>query len=559
MYKIIPVLLTFMLGLCTGMIGQDTVRVSGTTGTATWTSDKIYVLEGYVRVDNGDSLTIQAGTVVLAEDGTLENASALIVERDGYIDARGTAEAPIIFTSILDDVDDPDDFLDKEAQGLWGGVIICGDATTNTANNGTEQIEGIPSQLPSTVGTFGGSEDDDNSGIMRYVSIRHTGVALSGNNEIQGLSLAGVGRGTTLEFIESYASADDGIEIFGGTVNLKNVTIAFADDDGLDFDQGWTGKIQNAFVIQASDNGGSGGEWDGADTPEDGTPFGAPTIYNLTMIGNAPAGDDNLLINYRANGGGKVYNSIFTESQRGVSIQIKADANVPESSYDRFEAGDLDMTNNVFWNIAGNDPNEVWFLAPDAGGWADSTATVSAAEADIQGYFPANNDIVDPQIAGLSYADDGGLDPRFAAFETNSNLAEVPNDGFFTSTTYKGAFGPGADDLWIKGWTALDHYGYLVADPSDITSLGDARQFGGFSVYPNPNQGTFTVKAEELGTQEVEVMVFNMQGSVVSRDRINPVAGTLQQDINISAQPAGVYFVTIKAGAQAETFKVVKQ
>jgi len=190
-------------------------EISGTTGTTTWSKDTVYILNGYVRVDNGDSLTIQAGTVIKAMEGTLGNASAFIVERDGYIDARGTAQDPIIFTTILDDVTDSDDLLDKEAIGLWGGVIICGDAGTNTANNGNEQVEGIPTTLPATVGTYGGNEDDDNSGILRYVSIRHTGVALASNNEIQGLTLAGVGSGTTIEYVESYASADDGIEIFG--------------------------------------------------------------------------------------------------------------------------------------------------------------------------------------------------------------------------------------------------------------------------------------------------------------------------------------------------------
>ncbi|RMG57455.1 MAG: T9SS C-terminal target domain-containing protein, partial [Bacteroidetes bacterium] len=251
---------------------QDTIPVSGTTGTTTWTNDNVYLLQGYVRVDNGQTLTIQAGTVILADTGSLENASALIVERDGFIDAQGTAADPIIFTSRLDNTNDPNDFLNNQALGLWGGVIICGDAPTNTANNGSEQVEGIPVTLPATVGTFGGNEPNDNSGILRYVSIRHTGVALASNNEIQGLTLAGVGNGTIIEHVESYASADDGIEIFGGTVNLKYVTIAFAEDDALDYDQGWTGNIQWLFVLQSADFGDRMGEWDGADTPEDGTP-----------------------------------------------------------------------------------------------------------------------------------------------------------------------------------------------------------------------------------------------------------------------------------------------
>ncbi|MCI4667181.1 MAG: T9SS C-terminal target domain-containing protein, partial [Bacteroidia bacterium] len=278
----------FTLMLVAGFLAataQDTVRVSGTTGTVTWDASKVYVLEGYVRVDNGETLTIPAGTVVLADTGSQENASALIVERDGMIMAEGTAANPIIFSSVLDDVNDPADLLDVQARGLWGGIIVCGDASTNTANNGSEQVEGIPSTLPATVGTFGGNEDNDNSGIIRYVSIRHTGVALASNNEIQGLTLAGVGNGTTIEYVESYASDDDGIEIFGGTVNMRNIAIIFAADDMLDLDQGYRGKIQNLFIMQAADFGDRCGEWDGADSPEDGTPFAGWTISNATIIG----------------------------------------------------------------------------------------------------------------------------------------------------------------------------------------------------------------------------------------------------------------------------------
>ena len=543
-------------------VPTDTVFVTGTTGdgTTVWSNTSVYVLDGYVRVDNGDTLIIEAGTVVLAETGSGSDASALIVERDGYIDARGTAADPIIFSSIDDDVNDPNDLLDKEAIGLWGGIIVCGDATTNTANNGSEQVEGIPATLPGTVGTYGGTEDDDNSGILRYLSIRHTGAELATNDEIQGLTLAGVGRGTTIEFIESYASDDDGIEIFGGTVNMKNIAIIFAEDDMLDYDQGYTGKIQNLFIIQSANYGDRTGELDGADSPEDGMPFGAPTIYNATIIGNQPAGTNNRLMTFRANGGGKFYNSVFIEQGRGVDIEYKADANVSESSYDRFVAGDLDLTNNVFWNVAGNDTADLFRISPVAGGWTDSTAQVDAAIADIQGYFPANNLVEDPQIAGLSYTDDGGLDPRFSGFAVNSDLAETPNDGFFSPTTYKGAFGSAAADLWITGWTAIDHYGYLVSSPSDVTSVeGNFAPVASFKLYPNPNRGMFTVEASNLSTGTVEIVAFDLNGRMVYRDMVSPVAGAIQQEINIAEQPAGMYFVTIKAGEQAETFKVVKQ
>ena len=537
----------------------DTVLVSGTTGSTTWTNDKTYLLQGYVRVDNGDTLRIQAGTVILADTGSLENASALIVERNGYIEALGTADAPIIFTSLLDNVSDPFDLLDNQAIGLWGGVIICGDAQTNTANNGNEQVEGIPATLPASVGTYGGTTDNDNSGILRYVSIRHTGIALASNNEIQGLTLAGVGDGTTIEYVESYASADDGIEIFGGTVNLKHITIAFAEDDMLDYDQGWRGNAQWVFIIQAAGFGDRLGEWDGADTPEDGTPFGIPTIYNMTMIGSKPAGTSRRTITFRANGGGKVYNSVIMEQGRGIDIQYKSDSVLVESSYDRFVAGDLDMTHNVLWNISDNSAAALFAIDAIAGGWVDSATAVAAAVTAIQTYFPANNDITDPKIEGLSYISDNGLDPRFAAWEVYSDL-KTPSGNFFTPTSYKGAFGNGANDLWVKNWTALDHYGYLVTDVNTVTSLDKADLMRSFSVFPNPSSGLFTLQAGELkANQPVDIRVLSITGRLISDSQVQPVAGAFQTSLDLSAQPAGVYVIAIRQGDQYAVQKVVKE
>ncbi len=538
---------------------SDTIRVAGTTGTTTWTNNNVYVLEGYVRVDNGDTLRIQAGTVVLADTGALENASALVVERDGYIEALGTAGAPIIFTSILDNTNDPNDFIDNQAIGLWGGVIICGDAPTNTSNNGSEQVEGIPSTLPASVGTFGGNENDDNSGIIRYVSIRHSGVALASNNEIQGLTLAGVGRATTVEFVESYASADDGIEIFGGSVNLKNVVIAFAEDDGLDYDQGWTGKIQWLFQIQAAGFGDRMGEWDGADTPENGMPFAIPTIYNATFIGSKPAGTNNRVATFRANGGGKVYNSVFIESGRGVDAEIKSDSISTENSYDRFVAGDLDMTNNIFWNVASNTGSSIFRISPIPERWApgDSAAKVSAAVTAFQTYMTNNNTISDPKIEGLSYISDNGLDPRFAGFDVTSNL-KVASDPFFTPTTYKGAFGLGANDLWAKGWTALDHYNYLIGTPGDVTGVDAEDLLSGVNVYPNPSTGIFYIEMSDLNsTGPVSLTVMNSVGQVVATQEMN--ASSIKAELNLSTLPAGMYLLSLRQGGKVAVSKLVKE
>lgn len=538
----------------------DTIDVTGTTGAGKtiWTNNNVYRLNGYVRVDNGDTLCIQGGTVVLADTGSLENASALIIERDGYLAALGTAEAPIIFSSVLDDVNDPMDFLDNQAKGLWGGIIMCGDAPTNTADNGTEQVEGIPTTLPATVGTFGGNEPEDNSGILKYVSIRHSGVALASNNEIQGLTLAGVGNGTEIDYIESYASDDDGIEIFGGTVNMKHVSIAFAADDMFDLDQGWTGNVQWMFILQSADFGDRTGEWDGADTPEDGTPFGSPTIYNMTMIGNEPAGTNNRAITFRANGGGKVYNSIIMEQSRGIDIQIKSDSAVSENSYDRFVAGDLVMSNNVFWNVAGNNAADLFGVSPVAEGWvlADSASIVDAADADVNATLIAANQIADPEIAGLSYVADGGLDPRFAGWAANSDFAPAP--GFFTPTLYKGAFSPAKDGIWAKGWTALDHYGYFGDADQEVVSIFEPTQvIAGVKFFPNPTQGVLNIKAEDFTTADVFISIFDMAGRQLAAETVKPLGTTLDAQVDMSKLRAGLYIVNVRQGDKLASSRII--
>src|SRR5690606_39227492 len=180
---------------------------------------------------------------------------------------------------------DPDD-LTTDDRGLWGGVILLGRASLNVAG-GEEQIEGLPES--DVRGTYGGDDDDDDSGVMRYVSIRHGGARIAPDNEINGLTMGGVGRGTTIEHVEVFANQDDGFEWFGGTVNTRYLVAAFCGDDSFDYDEGFRGKGQFWFALQAGDDAGSGGEFDGGTTPEDGQPYAIPTVYNMTLIGSGAA------------------------------------------------------------------------------------------------------------------------------------------------------------------------------------------------------------------------------------------------------------------------------
>lgn len=261
-----------------------------------WTAENVYILDGRVVVDEGVTLTIEPGTIIKAEDGQETLASALIVDQGGTLIANGTAEQPIIFTSVLDNIQPGQTAgtnLTTDDFGLWGGVIILGRAPISVSGeNETAQIEGIPSNEP--YGQYGGDDPDDNSGSLQYVSIRHGGVLIGQDNEINGLTLGGVGSGTTIRNIEIVANLDDGIEWFGGTVDVSNVLTWAQGDDGLDADQAYSGTISNAVVVQGNEPG-SGLELDG---PEGETlPNTAPfTLRDITIVGS---GGDELIADLR--------------------------------------------------------------------------------------------------------------------------------------------------------------------------------------------------------------------------------------------------------------------
>lgn len=196
----------------------------------------------------GVTLTIAAGVVVAADSSEASN-DLLVVNRGSKISAVGTREAPIVFTSQQNLASNG---VSDATQGQWGGIILLGRATTAVCASGTGGTTGTPCQsaIEGVTGRFyGGSTNTDNSGQMSYVQIRYSGIAISDGNELQGLTLGGVGSGTVLDHIQSHNSADDGIEIFGGTSNMKYVAITGADDDGFDVDNGWRGFMQ--FMIAA--------------------------------------------------------------------------------------------------------------------------------------------------------------------------------------------------------------------------------------------------------------------------------------------------------------------
>ncbi|MBN1388966.1 MAG: hypothetical protein JW965_11000 [Bacteroidales bacterium] len=219
----------------------------------TWDSDTIYILDGRITVLDGITLTIEAGTVIKAREGSGSNAKALLIARGGKLLAQGTSAAPIIFTSIADqilpgEIASPN--MDPTTNGLWGGLLVLGKAPIS-ADAPSVQIEGIPPSDPN--GLYGGDDPTDNSGIIQYVSIRHGGANIGEGNEINGLTLGGVGSGTIIDHIEIVSNQDDGIEWFGGKVNVSHVVVWNTGDDAIDADQSYGGTVDNIAIVNPGD------------------------------------------------------------------------------------------------------------------------------------------------------------------------------------------------------------------------------------------------------------------------------------------------------------------
>lgn len=330
-------------GIGDSNIATVTVNINGSfilagtyTSDKTLTADKIWKLSGRVFIADGATLTIPAGTIIKAEGGTGTDSSFICIARGGKIDAQGTAEKPIIMTSVADDIQigqKNGSNLDASNVGLWGGLLVLGKAPGSFKNDVVEyQIEGIPAE--ETNGLYGGNDPADNSGVINYLSIRHGGTSIGEDNEINGLTLGGVGTGTTISNVEVIGNQDDGIEFFGGTVNASNLLVWGQGDDGLDIDQSYSGTINNAIVI-ANSSSDHGLEIDG---PE-GSMEGSFKLENITLIGDGSAANGEYA-DFRKGALGSVNNLYAYGFQSGKDFELDAEADSAS-----FEAGTLTFSN----------------------------------------------------------------------------------------------------------------------------------------------------------------------------------------------------------------------
>lgn len=407
---------------------KPTVELSGEIESdSTLSCDRNYLLKFNVFVVPGTTLTIEKGTTILGDRAT---HSALVVQPGGRLVAEGTADEPIVFTSAL--------APENRAPGDWGGVVLLGRAPTNlTDEAGNEQsgnVEGL-----TFGGAYGGSDPGDDSGVLRYVRIEYPGNELAPGNELNGLTLAGVGRGTVLEYVQVREASDDCFEFFGGTVDGKHLICQASGDDGFDWDLGYQGRLQFLILQQkaSSDGGDNGFEGDNDPNGSENEPRSSPVIFNATLCGkNMPEAKPSFGVLARRSTRVRIANSIIAGFHAGLDVRDRGTDLVIEGSI---------LADNVVHAVAYDERTN--------GNGAEQDDDFGVNETELFASGRGNS----TRSAKLTDCFDPS-EPNFAPRMPGATPVTVPDDGFFESAPYVGAVS-GEDDEWYKqSWTRwADH------------------------------------------------------------------------------------------------------
>jgi hypothetical protein len=402
---------------------------AGALATRTLSASNTYVLKGAVYVPDGAVLTIEPGTIIKGDKAT--NGS-LVVRPGGRIIANGTATKPIVFTS--------NQAKGSRAPGDWGGLVICGKAPVNFTG-GSGILEGFDTPI-----SYGGTDANDNSGSLKYVRIEFAGIALTPGNEINGLTLAGVGAGTTIDHIQVIFGGDDAFEFFGGTVNAKYLVAARTTDDMFDTDNGYSGKVQYAFGISDPNLSDQAGASNGFESDNDAngsanSPQTSAAFANVTVLGpqattgaTLPSGGNKygVAAQIRRNSALNIYNSVFAGWPKGLNIDGTA-------SQGNYTSGSLKVQGMVLAGIPAG-------------------AALVAAGTDAVFNVPTNLNVLianntDLQINANAFnlLSVNALPNTGSPLLTATAAAVLPTG--FEAAPFRGAFGT---TNWLAGWTNWD-------------------------------------------------------------------------------------------------------
>lgn len=496
------------------------------TTNTTWYKNNTYIIGQRIKVKNNATLTIEPGTVIKGDNNGTAFGS-LTITRGAKIIAQGTASEPIVFTSAKA----------TPARGDWGGIQILGKGITNQKDSAGAVVYPL---LEGSQGDedfrFGGSDDDDNSGVLSYVRIEYAGFVFTGGVEFNSLSLAAVGSGTQIDHIEIKYSLDDAIEIWGGAVDIKYWITYSTRDDDFDTDFGWKGKAQFGLIVRdpgvSDTDAGNAFESDNtADARSANTPHTSGTISNVTAVGVYETQTTALADSIKeANAGWgarirrssqqSIFNSIFLGWKKGLRIE--------NDSTQKFATnGELQFVNNI---IAGYKQRaheaafDSLYLAN-----AVNKNTVSGGNA---------NDYVKLNAPFAYYSSKSNYAPQSGspALTKGSDFTSVKlSDSFFENVDFVGAFG--TDVSWLNGWTSF-------ADAT--TGIETAKAYiNEVSLFPNPaaNIANFVVNSKE--NVKGEIAIFDITGRMLTTQDAALTAGENTFTFNIADFTNGLYIVRL--------------
>ncbi len=442
--------------IVTGIASPTRAFTGDITSNTTFFADTIYIINGYTFVKNNATLTIQPGTII--KGGA--NKATLIITRNGKIEANGTKNQPIVFTSGKP--------AGSRSKGDWGGLVILGKAVINRPTDCTtcpgsavaaseagiqNAVEG---DLDNTSGDalYGGNDDNHNAGTLKYVRIEYAGTVITPGNEINGLTMGAIGKQTTIEYVQVSFADDDAFEWFGGTADAKHLVSYRNVDDDLDVDFGFSGKVQYAIVLRDSllYDIGAGPTTNGFESDNDGSgseakPFTNPTFSNITVLGPLANGTALTYSNsfqngarIRRNSSTSIYNSIFMGWNDALFIDGARSVNKHQNDTLMYKnnllAGNIRAVNAS--TSGGSNPTLTRSKLFANGN--DSLASASGVLADPFNYSNPNfaPQVGSPALTGASFSDARISDP------------------FFTATSYRGALSENVDSNWTNCWCNFD-------------------------------------------------------------------------------------------------------
>lgn len=500
-------------------------------------SDTTYILTGLYSVDSTYTITIEPGTIIKAD-----TAACLIIRRGAKIHANGTAQLPIVFTS-------------RKAPGFrnggdWGGVVILGGAPANQSN---PVIEGgiLPGSYGGPAGA-GSGDPNDSSGVFRFVRIEFPGYRFQLNNEVNGLTMGGVGRRTKIEYVQVSYSYDDAFEWFGGTVDAKYLVALGGIDDEFDTDFGYQGRIQFAFGLKDPNVFEfAGGQTNGFESDNEGTasytnPRTLPRFSNITLVG--PRRNDAVVLPVghrfeycaviRRGSQLSLYNSVIMGFPGGYSLRDLQ--SMTSAQGDTLQARNISLQADgplLPVHSSGTPPPgftaSTWFNTPaynNLGG----TATRVPSTLGLVNMTDLNNP--DPRPGP-------GSEPATAGVEfINLNLLA---GGYFTPTTYRGAFDPSLpmNQQWTAGWTNFDPQNTNYTTGITVTDGSLPSEFILNQNYPNPFNPSTTIRFSLPVTGMVVLKVYTMLGQEVAiLVDADLTAGNYEVEFDASRLSSGVYY-----------------